>query len=348
MGIPIFRSFVFTLFAVGALISPLQTRAQETSHYHCTPQSNPEVFELRDEFSDEFSGGWFNTDNWDNPTDFLFAAWSFTPNNVEVEDGVLKLFAKYDKHNRPSDGRQFYFKSGMLRSKNTVNYGYYEAKIKGAEVWPGSCTAFWLYSKTPFSDIAPQGENAISYNEIDVIELQQIARDKDIIACNMHFYALEKDEDGKLNNQRYMASKYPHLGQNQFDLSEHWGEDHWLPEDDFHIYAVENRPDSVVFYIDNQRVASKPNYYWHMDMHLCLSLGLRTPFEYYLRDGSRFASPTTEEEAIEAGFPAMMEIEWVRSYHRRGGEYNEEIFPSSKIPFDPESEPVKRSDNRQK
>ncbi len=335
------------IVAVGALSSlPLLSVAQSTDYYTLTPESNPEAFELREEFSDEFEGGWFNTENWVNPTDFNFAAWSFAPENVEVEDGRLKLNVVYDKHNRPSDKKQFYFKSGLLRSRETVGYGYYEAKIKGAELWPGTCTAFWLYTKINPASL-PQEENFITYNEIDVIEMQQIARDKDILACNMHFSAFVRKEDGELKVKRYMAGQYPHIGQNQFNLSKYWGEDHWVPEDDFHIYGVENRPDSVVFYIDNKRVASKPNYFWHLDMYLCLSLGIRKPFEYYTKDGARFASPTTEQEAEAAGFPATMEIEWIRSYHRKGGEYSEEQFPSSKIPFDPKIYPVNRSDNRQ-
>ncbi len=72
-----------------------------------------------------------------------------------------------------------------------------------------------------------------------------------------------------------MASQYPQLGKNEITIKD------WNGEKSFHTYAVENRPDSVVFYIDNKRVAAKPNYFWHKDMHLILSLGLRTPFEKY-------------------------------------------------------------------
>lgn len=103
----------------------------------------------------------------------------------------------------------------------------------------------------------------------------------------------------------------------------------WNPEDDYHIYAVENRPDSVVFYVDNVRVASKPNLFWHMDMYLTLSLGLRKPFEVYDEWGVR--TPVDPDGLDRAGldtvgefvdpdspekFTSVMYVDYVRSWKR--------------------------------
>ncbi len=102
----------------------------------------------------------------------------------------------------------------------------------------------------------------------------------------------------------------------------------WNPEDDYHIYACENRPDSILFYIDNIRVGAKPNYYWHIPMTVKVSMGIRTPYERY-EAWDRFAVPTTEEEAKEAGFPTTMYVDYMRTYTR---DYSE--FTSLKQPFD--------------
>ena len=39
------------------------------------------------------------------------------------------------------------YTSGMLKSYATGTCGYYEARIKGAPLFPGVCPAFWLYSR---------------------------------------------------------------------------------------------------------------------------------------------------------------------------------------------------------
>ena len=64
---------------------------------------------------------------------------------------------------------------GMLNSKGKVTYGYFEARIKGAHVFRGTYPAFWLYSLPgDGKKIKPQKENTVVYNEIDIIELQQV------------------------------------------------------------------------------------------------------------------------------------------------------------------------------
>ncbi|MFR9534467.1 MAG: family 16 glycosylhydrolase [Rikenellaceae bacterium] len=294
------------------------TFAQKAERYMATPY-NSDYYEPIEEFSDEFNDKAINTNIWDIPED-TFAAWSFREENVNLDgEGNLLLTARYDKH-RERD-RQFYFTSGMLRSKATTKYGYYEARVKGADLWPGVCSAFWLYTKIPTEEVTPQRVDALSYNEIDVMELQQIARDKRMMACNLHIMVLKENENGELRNDFITAGKLPKMGRNEFPVD-------FDPEDDYHIYACENRPDSIVFYIDNKRVASKPNYFWHLDegMFVTLSLGMRTPYETYV--GGRQPVATTKNEAEEAGFPTDMIIDYVRAYRR---DYKE--FPSNKRDF---------------
>lgn len=292
---------------------------EQTSSIYLSTPYNSDYFEPVKEFTDEFNDTEIDEELWDIPED-TFAAWSFRKKNVELDgNGNLLLTACYDNHQ--ARGRDFYFTSGMLRSKTTTKYGYYEARVKGADIWPGVCSAFWLYTRIPSGEVYPQRVDEVSYNEIDVMELQQIARDKRMMACNLHIMVLEESENGELRNDFIKAGKYPKMGLSQFPVD-------FDPEADYHIYACENRPDSIVFYIDNQRVASKPNYFWHLDegMFVTLSLGMRTPYETYV--GGRQPVATTEEEAKKAGFPTNMIIDYVRAYAR---DYSE--FPSNKREF---------------
>ncbi|MFR9495984.1 MAG: family 16 glycosylhydrolase [Rikenellaceae bacterium] len=285
--------------------------AQSDKLYTATPY-NSDYFEPVKEFSDEFNEKRIDTTIWDIPQE-TFAAWSFREENVNLDgEGNLLLTARYKKHH--ARGREFYFTSGMLRSKATTKYGYYEARVKGADLWPGVCSAFWLYTRIPSGEITPQRVDEVSYNEIDVMELQQIARDKRMMACNLHIMVLKESENGELRNDFITAGKYPKMGRSEFPVD-------FDPEEDYHIYACENRPDSIVFYIDNKRVASKPNYFWHLDegMFVTLSLGMRTPYETYV--GGRQPVATTKNEAEKAGFPTDMIIDYVRAYRRNYSEF---------------------------
>lgn len=285
----------------------------QANPYFSTPY-NSEVF-LKGKLSCEFDSG-FDTGLWENPMDDKFATWTFLPENVETGDGKLKLKIMYDEHIRKD--KKLYFTSGMLRSRTKVGYGYYEARIKGADVWPGTCSAFWLYTFPNEIDASNGSKNDVIYNEIDVIELQQVANNKRMLSQNMHIWILDEN----LEKVQIKAGKYPKLGKNETLVG-------WNPEDDYHIYAVENRPDSVVFYVDNVRVASKPNLFWHMDMYLTLSLGLRKPFEVYDEwgvrtsvdpDGLDRAGLDTVGEFVDPDSPekftSVMYVDYVRSWKR--------------------------------
>lgn len=311
------KVFLPLLLFLAVSAQSVKTQAQEST-YMSTPY-NSNLYEPMDEFSDEFNGKKIDYRKWDTPED-AFAAWTFKHENAKLDgEGNLRLTAKHDIHTKRN--QEFYFSSGMLRSKATTKYGYYEARVKGADIWPGVCSAFWLYSRVQARDIEDQRVDAISYNEIDVMELQQIARNKRMMACNLHVMVLKDDGKGGYNNDFIKAGQYPKMGMNQFPID-------WDPEEDYHIYACENRPDSVVFYIDNKRVASKPNYFWHLDegMYVTLSLGMRTPYETY--KAGRQPIATTAEQASEAGFPTDMVVDYVRAYTR---DYSS--FPSLKRSF---------------
>ncbi|MFR9503855.1 MAG: family 16 glycosylhydrolase [Rikenellaceae bacterium] len=292
-----------------------------------TPYNSTNLYTLNDAFSSEFDGA-INNDNFivgdrDYPT------WTDEPANTKVEDGNLTLTAIHKPHISRT-GKEFYFTSGEIRTDQTIVYGYFEARIKGADLWPGVCPAFWLQGSLTGVDFQEQEENTIVYSEIDIIELQQVPISKNMLALNLHTAALLKDEDGKMKRQALKAGIIPEICKTEFEVD-------WNPEDDYHVYACENRPDSVLFYIDGERVGAKPNYYWHLPMRLIVSMGMRNPYERYVA-WDRYAVPATEEEAIAAGFPTTMYIDYVRTYTRDYSEFksNEKMFDAEEAKFDPE------------
>lgn len=304
------------------------TPKEETvSIYLATPYNSEGIFTPDSTYSSEFDGA-LNNDNF-----FLNegtqAVWSLEKDNIKIEDGKLHIIADYDPKVSES-GKQFYLTSGMVMSKSLTTYGYFEARIKGADLWPGVCPAFWLTSggTTPYKLTDP--ENTITYSEIDIIELQQVASDKHIIACNLHTGALMKDKDGNNKPIRLSAGIIPKTNRNEFLVE-------WNAEEDYHIYACENRPDSVILYIDNIRVAARPNYYWHLPMYMKLSMGIRTPFETYV--GGRQAIPITKEEAIAGGFPTTTYVDYVRSYTRDYSKFksNKKLFDRVEAEYKPKN-----------
>ena len=60
-------------------------------------------------------------------------------------------------------------------------------------VFKGTCSAFWLYN-IPWEKV--EGEpypRKVVYNEIDVVELQQVPKDLHIMSCNYHIMVLKDD-----------------------------------------------------------------------------------------------------------------------------------------------------------
>ncbi|MFI3317885.1 MAG: family 16 glycosylhydrolase [Rikenellaceae bacterium] len=315
-----------SILLVALAFSAYAAPKKPISPYAATPHNTEGVFSPNPDYSSEFDGA-LNNDNF-YINEGTQAVWSLERDNIQFKDGILHIIADYAPKTL-NNGKEFYLASGMVVSKELTTYGYFEARIKGADLWPGVCPAFWLTSggTTPFK--MSDQENTITYSEVDIIEIQQIARDKNIMACNLHTGALITDASGKKRVTRLSAGMVPKIGRNEFKVD-------WDAEDEYHIYACENRPDSIIFYIDNKRVAAKPNYYWHLPMFMKLSMGIRTPYESY-KGGTRHALPVTAEEAAAAGFPTTTYVDYVRSYTRDYSTFksNKKLFDRKEADYDP-------------
>ncbi len=256
--------------------------------------------------SDEFSGSIVDQRKWNiDPEDF--GVWSWEPENVNQENGSLHLTIRQKTHNR--GGQELDYVSGMAKNEKTITYGYFEAKIKGCSRYPGACPAFWLYSRGPNNRYTARDGETVAYSEIDIIELQQSEYDFETkkhfpvthIDCNLHATLIR-------NGKRHWLRPHsnPEMCKTAYDAP-------WDPRDDFHVYAVLNTPEEIVWYIDGKEVGRKPNLYWHLPMHLTLSLGLRHPFVKY-QDGRMVAVP---EAKTGEGFPTSMEVDYVRVWQHQ-------------------------------
>ncbi len=261
------------------------------------PVSHPNsIWKLNQTFSDEFNEGVLDINKWNHdPNDW--GTWSWEPENAYVTDSALTLRMIQKTHTR--NGKEYYFTSGIVRNEQTFTYGYFEARIKASEKGQGTCPAFWLYSR---GQPTPTEEEGVKYCEIDAIEIFQVPYEHQRLEMNLHTRIIR---NGKLTWIR--------PGQGYKELTHNTWVAPWDPRDDYHTYGVWSRLDSIFWYVDGVQRGAKKNHYWHLPMHLTVSMGLRTPYERYI-NGVRtvmFYPDTSPEE----GFPTEMYCDYVRVWN---------------------------------
>ena len=273
-------------FVVVVSIAPFQVSIGQN------PVSNPEkIWNFKSDYSDEFNTGVLDQNKWDNDIKD-WGTWSWKPENAYIKDTVLALQMKHDPHSR--GGKDYYFTSGIVQIPKKITYGYFEAKIKACQNWPGEAPAFWLYSQgVPI----PTGEGDVQYSEIDAVEIFQIVNELKTIEMNLHARIIK---DGVLTWIR--------PGQGYAEITRNSWEAPWDPRDDYHTYGVVNRLDSIIWYVDGVERGRKANLYWHLPMNVTVSMGLRNPYEKYI-NGVRTVTETLESPD---GFPTEMYCDYVR------------------------------------
>ena len=283
------------------LLVPVVSSADQPKPFGDVADVSTSQWNFVDGQSDEFNADTVDLDKWNIDTKD-FGPWSWEPRNVSQTGGSLHLQMVAEDHQRR--GQQLHYTSGMARNEKTITYGYFEARIKGCSRYPGACPSFWLYSIGPQNRFAASDGQTVAYSEIDVVELQQSEYDFDSkkhfpvnhIDCNLHTVLIQY---GKQVWQR--PHNRPELCKTHFDST-------WDPREDYHVYAAKCTPDEIVWYIDGSEVGRKPNLYWHLPMHVTLSLGLRYPFVRYEGDERVPASDKTTTD----GFPTNMSVDYVR------------------------------------
>lgn len=276
-----------------------------------TAQPN-EKWVIRWNRSDDFNGDQVDWRKWQK-TPENFGAWTWNnASNASVVDGLLTVIARHlpeDTHPLPTDrfGQSTPYTSGMLKSYASGTYGYYEARIKGAALFPGLCPAFWLYSRI---DDALIDEGSVRYSEIDIVELTQrgnrIQGNEKITDHNLHAI-LSNGKPGipgrqwlRPNDKRYQAQQASEYHA-PFD-----------PREDFHTYGCRVGRDEIVWYVDGVEVGRKANHHWHRNTHVALSLGFRAPFSVFANNR---LTANTQQSADE--LPASMTVDYVRVWEHQ-------------------------------
>lgn len=196
--------------------------------------------------------------------------------NTRLEGHVLKLIAHVRNGLNDIGG----IESGMMRSKKTFKYGYFEARIKvpeGRGLWP----AFWLVPN-----------DARWPPEIDIVEI--VNNGHGDTRVSYHFL-----HPGRADKLETVTSK----------LNEWNGYRPGLDyKDDFHIFAVEWTQSTVKHFIDNTLVAERRFHWKHDDgsdagmAHILFTLAV----------GGRWPGPPT----TLCDFPAMVEIDYIRVWQK--------------------------------
>jgi len=257
--------------------------------------------------SDDFNAKSVDWAKW-NRTPENFGAWTWdNAANVSVSEGVLAITVRRteetaDSREASTSRRRMSspFTSGMLKSHATGTYGYYEARIKGASVFPGVCPAFWLYSRIDDSVIR---KDDVRYSEIDIVELTQrgsnLPDNVRIMDHNLHTI-LSNGLGGIAGRQWQRPERFKDTQANEYMAP-------FDPREDFHTYGCMVSRDEIVWYVDGSEVGRKDNQYWHRSMNVALSLGLRAPYAKF--ENNRLVPDT---EALTDELPASMLVDYVR------------------------------------
>lgn len=197
--------------------------------------------------------------------------------NHVFTNGNLALVARLK-----GDLKEGNIESGMLRSKWTGQYGYYEIRMKVPAAPRGTFPAFWL---NPEDQKWPP--------EIDVVEI--VNNPKDTTRSSYHFL-----HEGKGLQQPKATFSL---------LNDHKSYEPGLDyAAGFHTFAVEWTKDTVRHFVDGVLVVERTFMWKHSDgtdgghAHVLVNLSV----------GGDWCGPAEDPNA----FPAMLEIDYIRVWQR--------------------------------
>lgn len=195
--------------------------------------------------------------------------------NHVFEDGALSLVAR-----RTGDLKPGGIESGMLRSRWTGQYGYYEARMKvprGRGLWP----AFWL---NPQDQVWPP--------EIDIMEI--VDNGRDTTRNSFHNVHLKGPRKPTRNSTRLDKAGSYHPG---FDFA-----------DDFHVFSVDWSADRVRHYVDDVLVVDRGYVWEHQNgkdagpAHVLINLAV---------GGGWPGAPQRDTP-----FPARLQVDYIRVWQK--------------------------------
>jgi beta-glucanase (GH16 family) len=238
-------------------------------------------------WQDDFDGDQLNRSNWT----FDIGGWGWgngeaqyytdRPENVRVENGLLVIEARQEKH------KEKYYTSARLLTQGlqSFQYGRIESRIKvppGAGFWP----AFWMLGSDFQRDPGnPHDSNWPDVGEIDVMEY--VGREPDLTIGTVH----GPGYSGALG-----------LGG--------WNRQEFAIADDFHTYAIEWDYDGIswffdgdkFFHLEREAVGDRE---WVFDQEFFILLNLAV--------GGQLAGPI----GLDTKFPSNVYVDYVRVYQKQ-------------------------------
>ena len=232
----------------GALFMALGLGAAASAHNsEPSPLSDPlndRGWQLNEEISDEFEGDGIDHEKWAvQGLDGKYNGWKgrapsqFVPENVLVEDGILKIRSKWEPDYDFFDGKLGDVQygdpiapvtTGAVIGKRRFLYGYMEARTKASN--SAMTSAFWTLGYQ---------------SELDIYEQMGAPKKSDGgIESNTLNTAIHDWRPGK-----FVGNGMP--------LNKTFSNKHRMPfkvADDFHVYGAEWGPDILRLYVDGELV----------------------------------------------------------------------------------------------
>jgi beta-glucanase (GH16 family) len=219
----------------------------------------------------------------------------FRENGNHVMTGSsLQLTAR--KTAKPGD-----YESGMIRSKMTFKYGYYEARLKmppGVGVWPG----FWLNP-----DSTPEGKVGWP-PEIDILEFVNNGKDDKPNMFHMGAVAQKKKDGGPAEQSGELISSDPAV--------KHGGEYYGTVNfpDDFHVFGLLwDTDDTLTWFVDGLPLM-KRHYKWVRND------GTDAPYAHVLLNLALGGQWAGRYGIDDSAFPQSLDVDYLRVYQKKGQE----------------------------
>ena len=212
-------------------------------------------------------------------------------NNIKIEDGLLKITAKYESFN----GKNYTSARINTQDKYEFTYGRVELRAKLPN-WEGMWPAFWLLGAN---------YDVIGWpycGELDILEHGDYIKDSTVddpglISSAVHYGPLDhKSQYANIPNTIFMAT-----GQENFVRAEKIIEN---PFDQFHTYAIQWAPDKIQFFIDDDMYFEFPLQAQHSPFDKPFFLILNLAVGGHWTDG--YVAPGFDQ--------ATYEIDYVRIY----------------------------------
>jgi beta-glucanase (GH16 family) len=272
----------------------------------------PDGYELT--FEDEFDGDKLDTAKW--KTRYIYANETSDRLNDEqqrfrdngnhvIENGTLKLIAKKVKNDEKTEKTPFpiNYESGMIRSRHTQRYGYFEARVKfcnAVGIWP----AFWLNS-----DYGPNKELHWP-PEIDIFEYVINGKEDTEAMVKVGVVSrpsTAKETKGKPAQGNEIVYADPNLNKRWKTYKRADGSslaNQWL------TFGLEWTEDSATIFLDDKKIVTFATRWVY-------NTGVEAPPAHILLNLAVGGSWAGRHGIDDSKLPFIYEIDWVRAYKKR-------------------------------